>query len=68
MIVGSLLTALRRLFSREQRRGLRHDRARTEVTNRLANAEARLARKLRTTPEELFDYRRADHILGNGHR
>lgn len=68
MIGRSLLAAIRRLVGGERRRAPRHDRAQVAVTNRLANAEIRLAKKLGTTPEELFDYRRADSILSRGRR
>lgn len=59
-----LIGFLRGLLTGDRRRRQRIDPERVNVTNRLADAELRLARKLRTTPEELFDYRRADRILG----
>lgn len=62
--MGKLLGFLRGLFTGDRRRRMRIDPERVNVTNRLANAEIRLARHVGTTPEELFDYRRADHILG----
>lgn len=59
-----LVARLHRWLGGERRRMPRYNAEMVTVTNRLYDAEVRLARKLGTTPEELFDYRRADSILG----
>lgn len=55
---------LMRMLRGERRHTTRHNAEMVQVTNRLANAELTLSRKLGTTPERLFDYKRADAILG----
>lgn len=60
-----MLSFLRRLLRGERRQRPRANAERVQIVNRQYAVAAKLARKLRTTPEELLDYRRADRILGH---
>lgn len=59
-----MMRELRRLLAGERRRVPRYNAEKVHVTNRIADVELRLARHLRMAPEDLYDYRRADSILG----
>lgn len=55
---------LRRLFEGERRHRPRHSAEKVQVVNRQAMVAEKLARRLGTTPDELYDYHVADRILG----
>lgn len=63
-MAASLWRRLMQLVRGERRHSFRLNAERVQVTNRQYEAAVRLARHLGTTPEDLFDYRRADRILG----
>ena len=55
---------VRQLLSGERRRQPRYNPEKLQVVNRQAVVAETLARRLGTTPDELYDYRVADRILG----
>lgn len=59
-----MMRELRRFLSGERRRVPRPNAEHVQVSRRMAAVELRLARHLRVAPEDLYDYRRADTILG----
>jgi hypothetical protein len=62
-----MLTSWLRSFMRRMRGERRHrpreNAEKVAYVNRQYDVALKAARKLRTTPEELLDYRRADRIL-----
>jgi hypothetical protein len=65
--LGKMLTSWLRSFMRrlrgERRHRPRENAEKVAYVNRQYDVALKVARKLRTTPEELLDYRRADRIL-----
>ena len=64
LAIRKMIREIRRLLAGERRRSPRHNAERVRVTNRVSDLELQVARMYGKTPEELFDYHRADRILG----